>query len=58
MTGHSFSCQCRKSRDWPCEAPMTQEDLLCDTCCDGCNIATMTAGGTVIHIRFIPAATT
>jgi hypothetical protein len=31
------SCGCA-TRDEPCAAPATQEDLLCDNCRDGCVI--------------------
>jgi len=32
MTPVPAACQCEAVPDRPCPAPITQEDLLCDTC--------------------------
>jgi hypothetical protein len=41
----AFRCQCsRWSASRPCEHRMTQEDLLCDPCRDGCSLITIGDG--------------
>lgn len=46
----AFSCQCRQWPGKPCEARMTQEDLLCDACRAGCSLITI-AGQPPFHSR-------
>lgn len=41
MASEAFRCQCRRWTDRPCEHTMTREDLLCDTCRDGCSLITI-----------------
>jgi hypothetical protein len=37
-------CQCRRWPASPCDATMTQEDLRCDACRDGCSLVTIGGG--------------
>lgn len=47
MTAGAFSCQCREfgAPEAGCGARATQEDLLCDTCREGCSLAMPASAG-------------
>ena len=49
----AFRCQCRRWLRKPCGHAMTQEDLLCDPCRDGCLILAIGDGAESWHVKMV-----